>query len=109
MNEKKHCPDCGRIMWFMEMPELGLLWHCTSCNQSVAAGGDRYRWQKPRVEVGRAKATERKYRSRQACPRCGRPLWTVDVQDYGTRQQCEDCRISIVSGSILEWKSTPSS
>ena len=39
-----------------------------------------------------------------ACPRCGRRLWTVEVPDYGTRRQCEDCRISIVSGAIMEWR-----
>ncbi len=97
-------------MWFTEIPGFGTLWHCTSCNQSVDNLGDRYQWQRPRVDVGRGGAvTERKYRSHQACPRCGNALWTVEVEDYGTRQQCEDCRISIVGGSILEWRGAPKS
>ena len=104
MDEKKHCPDCGRVMWFIDLAGHGLLWHCTACHHSVNAAGEVLAWKRPRVEAGRSQVVERKYRSHHACPRCGQRLWKVEVPDYGTRQQCEDCRISIVSGAIMEWR-----
>ena len=104
MDEKKHCPDCGRVMWFIDLAGQGMLWHCTACHHSVNATGEVLAWKRPRAEEGRSQTVERKYRSHHACPRCGRRLWTVEVPDYGTRQQCEDCRISIVSGAIMEWR-----
>lgn len=109
MDEKKHCRDCGRVMWFTDIPELGPLWHCTSCHQSVSATSDQFAWRRPRDEATRAGVAERKFRSNQLCPRCRKHLWTVEVPDYGSRQQCEDCRISIVSGSVMEWRSAPRS
>ncbi|MFN2527018.1 MAG: hypothetical protein ABR505_12285 [Actinomycetota bacterium] len=47
---------------------------------------------------------EKKYRSNEPCPRCRQGLWIVEVPDYGSRKQCEDCRITIMFGNaILEW------
>lgn len=108
MDEKKHCRDCGRVMWFSDISGFGPLWHCTACHQSAGATGDTFAWKRPRVETTRSQTPERKYRSHHPCPRCGQRLWTVEVPDYGSRQQCEDCRISIVSGSIMEWRSAKS-
>lgn len=105
----KACHECGRIMWTVEVPRFGPLWQCLTCHQSVDAEGTVYTWYRPKIQTGRGIARERKYRGSQPCPRCGQPLWVIEVPNYGSRQQCEDCRISIVSGAVLEWRSAPKS
>ena len=110
MEEKsKNCPDCGHIMWMVDLPRLGTLWQCTTCHQTVSAIRETFQWYKPKIQVGRGLTKERKYRSHEPCPRCGEALWVVEVPNYGSRQQCEGCRISIVEGAILEWKGAPKS
>ena len=105
----KMCPDCRQIMWIVDLPLLGTLWQCTNCHQTVDGGKHVYRWSRPKMQVGRGEVKEHKFKSRERCPRCGESLWVVEVPNYGSRQQCESCRISIVDGAILEWRGAPKS
>lgn len=103
----KNCPDCGHIMWSVNLLSHGTFWHCISCHQTVDDEKNRYHWHRPKPEVRRGLTKERKYRGQEPCPRCGEPVWVIEVPNFGSRQQCEDCRISIVEGAVLEWRSAP--
>jgi ribosomal protein S27AE len=105
----KNCPDCGNFMWLADIEGHGRFWQCTRCHQTVDEQRNRFRWSKPSVQVNRGPSanTERKFKSHERCPRCGEALTGVEVPNYGTRMQCENCRISIVDGAILEWKGAP--
>ena len=111
---RRHCRDCGRPMWALDLPGFGRLWQCPSCHHSVDTLGTKHAWadpnetkqevSRPKREPIRTRTQERKFKTAQPCPRCGQGLWTIEVQDYGSRQQCEDCRISIVEGAVMEWR-----
>lgn len=48
----------------------------------------------------------KKYISNKPCPECAEPMVAVQVPDYGTRHQCESCRLSVMfGGSVVRWKS----
>ena len=105
--KSKNCPDCGHIMWIVDIAGHGTFYQCSGCRQTVDEDKNRYQWFKPVVRSARGLAKERKYRSHEPCPRCRELLWVIEVPNYGSRQQCENCRISIVDGAILEWKGAP--
>ena len=106
---QKLCPKCGRTMWIVDVEDMGRLWQCASCKVSMA-GGTMYMWREQetatatKVEV-RTSPTK-KYVSNKPCPQCGEPMVAVQVPDYGTRHQCESCRLSVMfGGSVVKWKS----
>lgn len=103
----KNCPDCGHVMWIVDIAGHGTFWQCNSCRQTVDESRNRFEWYKPSTRGNRGLTKERKYRSHEPCPRCGESLWVIEVPNYGSRQQCENCRISIVQGAILPWKGAP--
>ena len=105
---QKLCPKCGRAMWVVDVEDMGRLWLCASCKLSMA-GGTLYMWREQEaastttVEV-RTSPTK-KYISNKPCPQCGEPMVAVQVPDYGTRHQCETCRLSVMfGGSVVRWK-----
>ncbi len=105
---EKLCPKCGRRMWIVDVEDMGRLWQCPSCRLSMV-GGTLYMWREQeeqktsKVEV-RTSPTK-KYVSNKPCPECGQLMVAVQVPDYGTRHQCESCRLSVVfGGSIVRWK-----
>lgn len=105
---QKLCPRCGRPMWVVDVEDAGRLWQCGVCRVSMA-GGTLYVWREQEaaapknVEV-RTSPTK-KYLSNEPCPECGRPMVAVQVPDYGTRHQCESCRLSVMfGGSVVRWK-----
>ena len=103
----KNCPDCGHIMWIVDIAGHGTFWLCSSCRHVIDEAKQRYRWYKPATKAARGGGQEHKFKSHERCPRCGEPLWVIEVPNYGSRQQCENCRISIVQGAILPWKGAP--
>ncbi|HEX2241379.1 MAG TPA: hypothetical protein VHJ82_09595 [Actinomycetota bacterium] len=92
-------------MWAAQLPEFGALWNCPSCCISVDERGAILRWREPpRIQRAEVVAKEEKFRSNEPCPRCGQGLWIVEVPNYGSRKQCENCRITIMFGNaIMEW------
>ena len=110
MQEKpeKLCPKCGRRMWIVDVADMGRLWQCPSCKLSMA-GGTMFMWREQEaattstVEV--RNSPTKKYVSNKPCPECGQLMVAVQVPDYGTRHQCESCRLSVLfGGSIVRWK-----
>ena len=102
--EGKYCKECGQLMWVAELDGFGPLWNCLSCKESTDKQDKRYVWFKPKAQESRPVSKERRYEGRNPCPRCGRYMWVIEVPNYGSRQQCENCRISVVAGSIMEWR-----
>lgn len=100
----KFCRECGQIMWLVDLPGLGTVRQCLSCRQSVDAQERTYIWYKPVSAESRAISKERRYQGRVPCPRCGRSMWVIEVPNFGSRQQCYDCRITVVEGAVLEWR-----
>ncbi len=100
----KFCKECGQLMWVADLDGFGPLWNCLGCRESVDGNGKRFTWYRPRAQESRPVTSERRYQGRQPCPRCGQNMWVIEVPNYGSRQQCADCRISVVSGAVLEWR-----
>jgi hypothetical protein len=103
----KYCRACGRWMWVAELRGIGVVWHCPTCHYSLQPDGEKVLWKLPRRDhVKRQANKERKYRGQDPCPRCNRPMWVLEIPEYGSRKQCEDCRISVIpGGAVLEWRS----
>lgn len=104
----KLCPKCGRVMWIVDVEGMGRLWQCGSCKLSMA-GATLYMWREQesatttKVEV--RNSPTKKYISNKPCPECAEPMVAVQVPDYGTRHQCESCRLSVMfGGSVVKWK-----
>jgi hypothetical protein len=101
----KYCRTCGRWMWVAEM-EVGAVWHCANCHYTLQPDGEKVLWNLPRRDHLKRPGKERKYRGLDPCPRCSRPMWVLEIPEYGSRKQCEDCRISVIpGGAVLEWRS----
>ena len=106
---EKLCPKCGRRMWVVDVEEMGRLWQCGNCRVSMA-GGTLYLWREQEATAGKKQEVRtsptKKYISNKPCPQCGNPMVAVQVPDYGTRHQCESCRLSVIfGGSVVHWKS----
>jgi ribosomal protein S14 len=101
----RYCQNCGRWMWAMDLSADEFLWHCPNCRESLRSDGTKVSWYQPRKDIARMNSNERKYQGAEPCPRCGRSMLVVDIPEYGSRKQCESCRISVVpGGAILEWR-----
>lgn len=101
----KYCRTCGRWMWVAEVAGIGTQWHCSNCHYTLQPDGQKVLWNLPRRDHLRKANKERKYRGMDACPRCNKPMWVLEIPEYGSRKQCEDCRISVIpGGAILEWR-----
>jgi hypothetical protein len=101
----KYCRTCGRWMWVADMDGIGLVWHCASCHYTLDPNGEKVLWNLPRRDNLKKPSKERKFRGLDPCPRCNRPMWVLEIPEYGSRKQCEDCRISVIpGGAVLEWR-----
>ena len=104
--QRKYCRTCVRWMWVAEVDGVGTFWHCANCHYSLQPDGEKVLWNLPRRDHLKKPGKERKYRGLDPCPRCGRPMWVLEIPEYGSRRQCEDCRISVIpGGAVLEWRS----
>jgi hypothetical protein len=102
----KYCRTCGRWMWVADMDGIGLVWHCATCHYTLDPSGEKVLWNLPRKDHLKKQSKERKFRGIDPCPRCNRPMWVLEIPDYGSRKQCEECRISVIpGGAVLEWRS----
>jgi hypothetical protein len=101
----KYCRTCGRWMWVADVEGVGPLWHCANCHYSLRPDGEKVLWSLPRRDQLKRPTKERKYRGQDPCPRCSRSMWVLEIPEYGSRKQCEDCRISVIpGGAVLEWR-----
>ena len=94
-------------MGIVDIPSFGRLWHCGNC-RITQRGSTIYPWreqgaQEHAVDVRETK-TDR-YLSKKPCPQCGKPMWALQDPGYGTRHQCEDCRLTVLfGGAIARWR-----
>jgi hypothetical protein len=106
IGQGRYCQTCGRWMWAAEMDGIGLVWHCASCHYTINPNDEKVPWNLPRRDHLKKPGKERKVRGLVPCPRCNQPMWVVEIPDYGSRKQCEECRISVIPGGfVLEWRS----
>ncbi|MEA2435392.1 MAG: hypothetical protein QOG54_2849 [Actinomycetota bacterium] len=107
----KLCPQCGVEMWVVDIATFGRLWLCKDCE--VAMLGERlYKWREqlsnPEPQINVKSIRTNKHMSTKPCPECGKPMWAIVEQDYGTRHQCEDCRLTVMfGGGISRWRNIP--
>ncbi len=104
---EKLCPQCGIAMWQVTVPGFGRLLQCEKC-RVTQAGGTLYAWRRQnepdeRIDIRSTKSN--KYRSKKPCPECGQPMWALVEAGYGTRHQCEECRLTVLfGGAIARWR-----
>ena len=102
----KYCRTCGRWMWVADMNGVGAVWHCANCHYTLQSDGEKVLWNLPRRDHQKRPGKERKYKGVDLCPRCHHPMWVLEIPEYGSRKQCENCRISVIpGGAVLEWRS----
>jgi ribosomal protein S27AE len=66
--------------------------------------GKILRWQRIVTKIERSDRSEEKRMSNKPCPECGRPMWEIVMTDFGSRWQCEHCRLTVFSsGGIQRW------
>ena len=108
---EKLCPQCGTAMWIVHIPDYGRLWLCADCKLAMA--GDRlFPWREqlaqPEQEIGVRTMRPDKTQSNKPCPECQRPMWAIFVEGYGTRHQCEHCRLTVMfGGAVSRWRNIP--
>lgn len=106
--ERRSCPVCRAPMPWAELPEGGPVWHCESCSLGlITPDGNLHRWQRSISKIERRDRKERKVMSDKPCPECHRPMWEVVMLDFGSRWQCEHCRLTVFSsGGIQRWSAS---
>jgi DNA-directed RNA polymerase subunit M/transcription elongation factor TFIIS len=108
---EKLCPQCGIAMWVVDVIPFGRLWQCGDCKASML--GDRlYPWRQQiedadqTIDVRSMRAN--KHRSMKPCPECSQLMWAIVEEGYGTRHQCEECRLTVMfGGAISRWRNIP--
>lgn len=102
----KLCKKCGGVMSYAELPNFGRVWQCERCVLALEADdGKIHLWHKPAAPRQRQTYSEEKKRSRKRCPECQQPMWEVVMPDFGSRWQCEDCRLTVyATGGVQRWK-----
>lgn len=105
---EKLCPQCGEAMYVVTVPGFGKIFNCGRCRVSYH-GDTLYVWKKqndPLEEQIKVRETRsNKYRSNKPCPECGKPMWALQEAGYGTRHQCEECRLTVLfGGAVARWR-----
>lgn len=93
-------------MSYAELPSFGRVWQCTRCVLALEdPHGRLHLWHRPAGPRQKQTYNELKKLSRKRCPECNQPMWEVVMPDYGSRWQCEECRLTVfASGGIQKWK-----
>lgn len=104
--EAKTCKKCKGIMSYAELPGFGRVWQCPTCVLALESDeGAMHLWRKPKVAKQRQQYREEKKKSRKPCPECHQPMWEVVMPDFGSRWQCDDCRLTVfATGGVQRWK-----
>ena len=95
-------------MMVMVLPSFGRLLVCGTCRIGMS-GAAIFKW-KPQDEtedqpIDVRQTRDQRYRSHKPCPECGHPMWAVTEAGYGTRHQCEECRLTVMfGGAIARWR-----
>ena len=102
----RRCKKCSGVMSYADLPEFGRVWQCTACTLALETDdGKVHAWQKPTAPRQRQSYQEEKKKSRKACPECHQPMWEVVMPDFGSRWQCEECRLTVfATGGVQKWK-----
>lgn len=106
VTEPRVCKKCRGVMSFADLPGFGKVWQCGRCVLALESDDGRvHLWIKPDAPKQRQTYTEEKKKSRKGCPECHQPMWEVVMPDFGSRWQCEDCRLTVfATGGLQKWK-----
>ena len=90
------------------LPAYGRLLLCAGCEIGMM-GAAIFNWKsQDEVEdqpIDIRDTRDQRYRSHKPCPECGQPMWAVTEVGYGTRHQCEECRLTVMfGGAIARWR-----
>jgi ribosomal protein S27AE len=87
------------------IPGWGQVWQCESCLTGLhSEGGHTYKWNRPVTKIERRDRKEKRSMSSKPCPECKNPMWEIVMPDFGSRWQCEHCRLTVfTSGGIQRW------
>lgn len=108
--EAKLCKKCKGAMSYAELPDVGIVWQCPRCVLALETDSGVYVWKKPTVARQRQTYAEEKKKSRKPCPECHQNMWEIVMPDFGSRWQCESCRLTVfATGGVQRWKSKPAS
>ena len=109
--EGKFCKKCKGSMSYADLPEFGRVWQCPHCVLALESDdGTIHVWKKPKTARQRQTYAEEKKRSRKPCPECHEKMWEIVMPDFGSRWQCEKCRLTVfATGGVQRWKSKPAS
>lgn len=104
--EVRRCKKCSGGMSYAELPDFGRVWQCNSCLLALETDdGKVHVWHKPAAPQQRKTYAEEKKKSRKGCPECHQPMWEVVMPDFGSRWQCEECRLTVfATGGVQKWK-----
>lgn len=104
--EPRLCKKCNEVMSYAELPGFGTVWQCRRCVLALEdEEGALHLWRKPEAGKARQQYTEEKRKSRRPCPECHQKMWEVVMPDFGSRWQCEDCRLTVfATGGVQRWK-----
>jgi ribosomal protein S27AE len=104
--EPKLCKKCGGVMSYSDLPGFGRVWQCARCVLALEGDdGKIFLWHAPEAPKQRQRYSEEKKKSRKACPECHKPMWEVVMPDFGSRWQCEECRLTVfATGGVQKWK-----
>lgn len=91
-------------MAHVDVPGFGRLWQCGSCLKGLETdAGEFFEWSDS-LGAKEAPAPEVRLESKNPCPECGRSMLEVMMEGFGSRWQCESCRLTVYSsGGIQRW------
>ena len=101
---QRMCRRCKALMAYVELPDVGRIWQCASCLRGLETdSGEFFQWSTPFGRPGGSRQ-EVKVESRNPCPECGKPMVEVMMEGFGSRWQCESCRLTkYSSGGVQRW------
>lgn len=102
---QRHCRRCRAPMTWVELPDHGTLWQCDVCMIGLEdVSGNLHRWQRPMSYGDRSDRNEQRVVSNKKCPECSQRMREVMMEGFGSRWQCETCRLTVYSsGGIQHW------
>ncbi|HJR45906.1 MAG TPA: hypothetical protein VJ927_09915 [Actinomycetota bacterium] len=104
--KQRICARCKGPLSYAELPGFGRVWQCPSCVMALLDDdGKTFIWRKPAGPKLKQTYQEKKKKSRKACPECRKPMWEVVMPDFGSRWQCEECRLTVfATGGVQHWR-----
>jgi hypothetical protein len=68
----------------------------------------RQQVEEPERKVDVRNMSSNRYMSTKPCPECRKPMWAITEAGYGTRHQCEECRLTVMfGGAVAKWRNIP--